>query len=338
MSSIGARNRAWFFIWAAQAAFVALCHLQGQVCCAQAPASAPEEVNLAELSKDRSQWPGEVSLLESTEFPIIIGGKESGKMGAPKGAKVRLIELLGSQAKVAYNGVEKLVLTTSTDLVEQVSARRRADTKGAGLAAQAPLPLAGQPAQKPTITTPVATPAAPPVPATVRLTVLSGEPKIKQNTNQSPVFGFVSKGKLVAGSGNVRFEFELENLTANPLDNVRLVISVLDKTTGVDKQGQPTGGNLSVARLNGGSLDGRRRVQYSEEVMVSFDDKSKHHPVEAYSVDVYAGRQLLLERTYPPTAQKMMDDKKKESDDYKKWSGGMKGTSKHNKNNFHKSK
>jgi len=126
----------------------------------------------------------------------------------------------------------------------------------------------------------------------------------------------------------VRFEFELENLTSNPLNNVSLVISVLDKTTGVDKQGQPRGGNLSVARLNGGSLDGRRKAQYSQEVMISFDDKSKHHPVEAYSVDVYADRQLLLTQTYPPAAQKMMDEKKKESGDYGKWSGGMKGASK----------
>jgi len=165
----------------------------------------------------------------------------------------------------------------------------------------------------------------PPVPAVVRLTVLSGEPRIKHSGNSSPHVKFAAKGKLIEGIGPVQFKFELENLSASPLANVRLVITVLDKTTAVDKQGQFRQGKLSIQFLNGGSLDARKKAQYSQEILISFDDKSKYHPVEAYSVDVFADRQLLLTQTFPPSAQKMMDDKKLGSDEYSEWTNKMIG-------------
>ena len=321
----------WGFLlmrWFKLTAFMMFLHLPGQLCYAQTPASAPHEVDLAEISKDRSQWPKEVSLLESAEFPIIIAGRESGKIAVPKGAKVKLIELMDSQVKVAFNGAMKVIPATSTDLVELIFIAKQSGAQETTLPTQTaiatesqPVASASQATQKPPIKSAEATASDKPVTSPVRLIILSSETAFKHDGKNGPI-EFSSKNKIAAGFGTLGFKSELENLTTSPLKNVRLVITVLDKTTTVDKQGNTRYGNLSVQYLKGGrTLDPGKRAQYSADVMVSFDEKSKLHPVEAYSVDVFSNRQLLLTQTYPPTAQKMMDEKKSGSDDYKKWSG-----------------
>lgn len=99
-----------------------------QLCFAQVPTGTVENIDLANLSKDRSQWPGELSLLDKTDFPVMIDGKESGVVTVPKGTKVKLIELIGSKARVCYNGATKVIPTASTDLVAlAISAHKQSE-------------------------------------------------------------------------------------------------------------------------------------------------------------------------------------------------------------------
>jgi hypothetical protein len=130
-------------LWVTSAS-IFLSHLPGQTCFAQAPGTTVENIDLSDLSKDPSQWPNELFLLEKTDFPVIIGGRESGVITAPKGAKVKLIELIDSKVKISYNGVVKVIPTESTDLLARViSAHKQSEVAQSPNPSPTPHPAKG---------------------------------------------------------------------------------------------------------------------------------------------------------------------------------------------------
>ncbi|MEI6083967.1 MAG: ankyrin repeat domain-containing protein [Verrucomicrobiota bacterium] len=72
------------------------------------------------LAKYRSEWPSEVLLTESTPFPVVIDGKQSGTVELSAGTKLKLIVVQGEQIKVAFNGKEQTIPVKATDLVTRV--------------------------------------------------------------------------------------------------------------------------------------------------------------------------------------------------------------------------
>jgi hypothetical protein len=78
-------------------------------------------VSLAELAKNKAEWPVEVALTEKVTWPVVIGGKERGTTELPPGTKVKLIEVLGETVKVSYTEAMKVIPTKATDLVGRVS-------------------------------------------------------------------------------------------------------------------------------------------------------------------------------------------------------------------------
>jgi hypothetical protein len=83
-------------------------------------AQQTNEVDVAALTKNRSEWPAEVALTEKMPFPIIIDGKEVGSAEYPAGMKLKLIEVQGEEVKVAHSGAVKVIPSKSTDLIARV--------------------------------------------------------------------------------------------------------------------------------------------------------------------------------------------------------------------------
>jgi hypothetical protein len=95
-----------------------------------------QEVDLGVLSRNRAEWPKEVTLKEPLVFPITVGGEPAGEAEIAVGERVRLLEVFGLQVVVEHGGVTKTIPTKHTDLVEQIQARIRAREQAAERARQ----------------------------------------------------------------------------------------------------------------------------------------------------------------------------------------------------------
>lgn len=86
-----------------------------------ASTSAPEApVDLSSL--ERRFWPKQVKLTKAVQFVIASNGKEIGRVAAPIGMPVKVLDIRGSQLEVemATGSVSRMVLATDTDFQERV--------------------------------------------------------------------------------------------------------------------------------------------------------------------------------------------------------------------------
>lgn len=83
-----------------------------------------DTVDLAQLAKNRTEWPAEITLTKTLPFPVVINGKESGSVELPPGTSLKLVAVLGAELKVSFGDVVKLVPAGATDIVERVIAIR----------------------------------------------------------------------------------------------------------------------------------------------------------------------------------------------------------------------
>jgi hypothetical protein len=84
----------------------------------------PEQVDLVELRGRRQEWPREVTLLQKTTFPVVIGGKVSGSVDLLPGTIVQLISA-GPEVEVQFHDAKMKLPANQTDLVARVSACRK---------------------------------------------------------------------------------------------------------------------------------------------------------------------------------------------------------------------
>jgi endonuclease/exonuclease/phosphatase family metal-dependent hydrolase len=88
----------------------------------------PETVDWVELTKNKTDWPKEVMLRESVTFPAVSGGKQFGTVELSPGTKVKLLEVLSNQVKVAFEESTAVIPVEATDLEARVLAKRRTRT------------------------------------------------------------------------------------------------------------------------------------------------------------------------------------------------------------------
>lgn len=96
---------------------------------------AADTVDLAQLARNRREWPAEVALTASVAMPLKIGGFNSGSADLPPGTTVKLLEVRGETLLVGYGSASKTIPATSTDLAARVLAARQAQNSPAALSA-----------------------------------------------------------------------------------------------------------------------------------------------------------------------------------------------------------
>jgi len=92
---------------------------------------AADEVDLAQLARNRREWPAEVALTANVAMPLKIGGFNSGSADLPPGTKVKLLEVRGETLLVGYGSSSKTVPATATDLAARVLAARQLPSNAA---------------------------------------------------------------------------------------------------------------------------------------------------------------------------------------------------------------
>ena len=113
------------------------------------PTPAPTPVDpLSWIIEHKDYWPKEVTLLESTEFPVVFNGKVAGSAKIPAGNKVGVMSIEPEFLVASYGGGTQRVPVKSTDLrlrAEAAMQKASADavaadaaTKAAALATRVP--------------------------------------------------------------------------------------------------------------------------------------------------------------------------------------------------------
>ena len=91
---------------------------------------AADTVDLAQLARNRREWPAEVALVETMAMPLKIGGYNSGSADLAPGTKVKLLEVRGETLLIGYGNSSKTVPATATDLATRVLAARQLSVAG----------------------------------------------------------------------------------------------------------------------------------------------------------------------------------------------------------------
>jgi hypothetical protein len=77
-------------------------------------------VDFAKLAADRTAWPSTVRLKKKREFPVVINGKQVGKVEAPVGTETRLVTLEGGHLGLEFRGGGAWVPLEETDLAKRL--------------------------------------------------------------------------------------------------------------------------------------------------------------------------------------------------------------------------
>jgi hypothetical protein len=106
------------------------------------PEATPKPDPLAWLIDHRDVWPKEVKLQQAADFPIVIGGKVSGKATAPAGTLLPLLHVGKEQLSVEFGGSPQTIPVIATDLLDRIPkameiSQARAKTRQAMEAANA---------------------------------------------------------------------------------------------------------------------------------------------------------------------------------------------------------
>ena len=104
------------------------------------PQATPDPIGW--FLEHRDVWPKSVKLTESREFPILADGKVLGKINAPAGAEVPLVNLTREKATILFGSANQEVPVESTDLLQRFEqsqswAEARSKTKSVIEAARA---------------------------------------------------------------------------------------------------------------------------------------------------------------------------------------------------------
>jgi hypothetical protein len=90
------------------------------------PPPQNDNVDMAQLSQTRKEWPQLVSLKKIVEFPAVMDGKVVGKVKAPEGTQVQLVMIQGDKVGLEYQEGGAMVEIADTDLIELVQNSRHA--------------------------------------------------------------------------------------------------------------------------------------------------------------------------------------------------------------------
>lgn len=90
------------------------------VAVAAVPGQAKTAIDIKKL--ETAKLPLKVKLLQRVEFPLMINGKEAGKVSSPPGTLVRLVELRESDLVVEHGGSMKTIPIGDTDVLERIHA------------------------------------------------------------------------------------------------------------------------------------------------------------------------------------------------------------------------
>jgi hypothetical protein len=84
----------------------------------------PGPVTLGDLNRSRANWPKDVTLKKTIDFPAVMDGKVVGSVKAIAGTEVQLVEIKNGKAGVEFQGGGALVDAADTDLLERAQAIR----------------------------------------------------------------------------------------------------------------------------------------------------------------------------------------------------------------------
>ena len=84
----------------------------------QAPTATPvPRLSVAMISRAPAWWPKQVTLAKATDFPILISGREVGKVQVPAGNLLRLWQVADGRVDVEYQGSRVWIPADATDVV-----------------------------------------------------------------------------------------------------------------------------------------------------------------------------------------------------------------------------
>ncbi|HRJ71912.1 MAG TPA: alginate lyase family protein [Terrimicrobiaceae bacterium] len=105
---------------------------------------------LAWLLDNPSSRPGQVTLQNAAEFPIVIAGRSAGTVRLPAGSKVKVVCFEPGTLTVAHNGVSITIAPEATDLRESATKAMAATEHGKTLRPATPAPTTPSPTPPPT--------------------------------------------------------------------------------------------------------------------------------------------------------------------------------------------
>ena len=83
-------------------------------------------LDMATLAREPEWWPGTVALTKTTVIPVVLGGRDAGKVEMPAGRELRVIRVIGRQVELEYQSNRHIVPFDSTDILPRANRLRNA--------------------------------------------------------------------------------------------------------------------------------------------------------------------------------------------------------------------